>query len=281
MRRATKILATGLFLSTMVLQVVLLSGSVRAATLTPKYMGTAITIDGTLESAWEEQQNTVFTNVSGNVLKMHVAMFQDWIYFALEYRTDVHHANETFALACANVAPDNSSVVVGDIFTYDAIKCVRFDGRSYDLEVVKDESRFRNNTIGNFLLGNNFKVAKNVDNHTIYEFRFMINSILQYPERFGDVVWEPVNTYTVTLFFGNTYKNETYFRSPDIDNWGYKEKVGITINEKPEGDIDPEIEALELNILVGQVTTFIIAGCVFGYVGVYIKSSGSRIKRRW
>nr|MDO8115966.1 hypothetical protein [Candidatus Sigynarchaeota archaeon] len=207
-----------------------------------------------------------------------VAMFAQWIYFGLEYRTDTHDGNESFALACSNEAPDNATVVAGDIMTYDAVKCVCIDGRSWDLEVVKAESRVRNNTVGNYLAGNNFKVAKNQDNHTIYEFRFYVQS-----NRTGDIDWLPNNTTvrTVNLFFGNTFLNESYFYYPDIANWKSTGKTGIIVREQPKGGAGQDIEALQLNVLAGQVTTFIIAGCIFGYVGVYIKSTGSRIKRRW
>nr|MDO8115306.1 hypothetical protein [Candidatus Sigynarchaeota archaeon] len=246
-----------------------------AVSLEPKNASPAPTIDGLLtdKDGWEKQNSTIFPYINNIVLRVYTCVFNEFIYFGFQYKTDVHDGNESFALACSNALPTNTSVN-DSIWSYETVKVFRLDGKSWDEEIIKRERRARNWTSGGNRL--EFKAAKITSNFTFYEFRFMRNWT-----RAGDVNWTWDRQYTIKIFYGTLYGNASEFFMPSLGNWTVSTpgKITLVIPASPDAPNMEDITALKFNTFVGKVVLFTIAGVGVAMVGYIMVRTRSRIKR--
>lgn len=196
-----------------------------------------------------------------------------YIYFGLEYKTPTHDRNESFAIACSNSAPGNSSLN-GSIWSYNVVKTVRIDGKSWDQQIIKGP-RARNWTEGN---GINFAVANETENNnaSFYEIKFKC----QLSHANGiDTNWSYSNQYVIQIFYGTNYGNVSNFHQPNYSTWtASTPKITLTMPADPSKP-SSGITASDISTLITQIVLFSITGVIVGMVGFYIYQTKKHIKR--
>jgi hypothetical protein len=148
-----------------------LPSSAASNVVKPNISKTEPVIDGDKEALWDNQNSTSFPSVNGILLKVYSCIYiQDlipFIYFGLEYKTSSHHQNESFAIACSNIEPGNSSVNES-IWSYNVVKTLRIDGKNWDQQILRSEHRARNWSDGSTIYFATRNETSN-DNASFYE----------------------------------------------------------------------------------------------------------------
>ncbi|HME55498.1 MAG TPA: hypothetical protein VKM55_25055 [Candidatus Lokiarchaeia archaeon] len=259
-------------------------GSAFTFALKPSISSTEPTIDGIKDTPlWDNQNSTVLTGINGNLLKVYTCVYLQnlipYIYFALEYKTPAHAHNESFAIACSNSGPTNSSIN-DSIWSYPIIKTVRIDGKSWDQQDVMHTNRNAHYT-RNWTDGNSIIFAENnetsADNASFYEIKLKCQ--LTHPNG-QDLNWSYGNAFVFKIFYGESYTSPASSPyQPIFGDWTVSTpKITITMPTDPSSK-PPGISALDINTLVAQIVFFAITGLILGMVGVYIYQTKNRIKR--
>jgi hypothetical protein len=159
-------------------------------------------------------------------------------------------------------------------YNFNATKCVRFGGASWDLTIDQIHKQFSNNTAGNNITFDSGLVIP--ENYTFYDLSFSLNST--HP---GDINWQGGGQYAMKIFYGNTYGGANVSYYPLIDQWA--STGAITVDTSNLKVTSPkfigDITQGQFNVIVGESVFFVIAIIMFGGIGVYIMNSKKRMRR--
>jgi hypothetical protein len=246
--------------------------------LSPKNADPAPTIDGVIDTSWSSQNKSTMPITIGTesqLLQVYTSVFNDFIYFGMQFRVSTHSNNESFAIACSNAAPDSASVN-DSVYSYSVAKIVRIDGRNWDWKITSNPRQLTNWTKGTSIES---KVGFGVSNFSFYEMRF--GRVLPRPEDSGgDVNWTRKQSYIIKIFYGTQYGIMAASNTPILGNWTTStQKITLTIPAAPDDPTSPEIKAFELNMLAGKIALFVASGFALGLVGVFILRTKDRIRR--
>ena len=244
----------------------------------PNITKTEPEINGDKETLWDSQNSTLFTNVAGNLLKVYSCIYVQelipFIYFGLEYKTSSHNHNESFAIACSNAAPGNSSVN-DSIWSYNVVKTLRIDGNKWDQQILRSERRARNWSDGGTVFFATRNESSN-DNASFYEVKLRCQ--LSHPSG-QDLNWTWDHKYIFKIFYGTDYGGVSDFGQPHFDGWtSSTPMITLIIPSDPNAAIT-DVTKADFNTLVAQIVFFSLTGVVLGMVGVYIYQTKKRIKR--
>jgi len=246
--------------------------------LSPKNTNTAPTIDGTIDTLWSGQNKSTMPLTIGTesqLLQVYTTVFNDFIYFGLQFRVSTHSNNESFAIACSNAAPGGASVN-DSVYSYGVAKIVRIDGKNWDWKVFSNPRQFSNWTQGSSIEA---KVGFGASNFSFYEIRFG-RALPRVADGGGDVNWTRKQSYVIKIFYGTLYGTGSAKDTPVLGNWTTStQKITLAIPAAPNDPTSPEITALQIDLLTGKVVLFFISGLVLGSVGVFIVRSKDRIRR--
>ena len=263
----------GILATTIIFQIIFLLPTVRGDTLEPEFVDSRPEIDGIFEKdTYEKFSKIIFTDVNDTVLDVYSFCFGDYVYFGLMFKTSIHNENESFAIACSNNAP-GSSETTSDIFTYDTVKTISLDKRTWDQDII-NQNEAENFTDDNYIFSD---VGLVEDNHSFYEIGFPRNTSLT---RDTGLRWDYGKEYIFALYYGTQYKNETSFFEPDYAQWEYTGQNSIIIPQRDDdlGD-DPTFNPLQIDIIVTKSIMYIFIGIVVGVIGLYIFRTKKRIRR--
>jgi hypothetical protein len=246
--------------------------------LSPKNADPAPTIDGVFETTWGSQNRSVMPIRIGTedlLLQVYTSVFNDFIYFGMQLMKSTHAGNESFAIACSNAAPGTASVN-DSVYSYSVAKIVRIDGKNWDWKIYSNPRLFSNWTEGSSI---DLKVGFGGTNFSFYEMR--IGRVLPRPsDNGGDLNWARKQSYIIKIFYGTAYGNFADFYQPTLSNWTVStQKITLTIPAAPNDPTSTEIKALELNVLVGKVSLFVVSGFALTMVGGFIVRTKERIRR--
>jgi len=249
--------------------------------LSPANVVNAPTMDGLKDQIWLLQNYTVFPNIYGNLLKVYACACGAYIYFGLEYQTSVHAPNESFAIACSNAPPSDSSFFNNSILSYPIVKTVRIDGKSWDQYITNNPThRASNWSDGNIIQFANSN-ASGLGNYSWYE----IGLPRDYSRASGqDINWSWNNQYLIRIFYGTTYAGATgaFGSSPYGPEYGAwttcTPPIILTMPFSTCCPPPPNSPSFpELTIFL--ISFFSMTGVILAIVGVYIFQSRKRVKR--